>query len=380
MPRKGKRRRIARGIYEDATGRAGIYRDALGRQREHRVPPHTSVARIREEVDALKAKHKGSGRVAADRGTLSAAIDRWNGLEQHLASWKERRAELRAWAKLYGHVQLRSLTPDDVRRAMSVWTQAGVAPKTIRNRLWTLQHLYRVLHGHDVSTPVDHVKPPASARRIINPTSATVILEVYANLVKAEQSGTLRDAKTRARFMVRAASGRRPVEIMRAQPEDVDLARRIWRVRDAKGGWSEGLYLNDDLHAAWTLFFVADAWGPFNTGSMAKALRTAGWPEGVRPYNLRHSLGIGLSELGVDFADVAGWLGHTDVRTTRRAYVPVLKSRMEKASLAIEGRLSGWRLADPVPAQVPACHEPPVSNLLHYQGKPPKPKRTRKRR
>ena len=40
----------------------------------------------------------GSGRASADRGTLSAAIDRWAGLEQHLASWKERRAELRAWA------------------------------------------------------------------------------------------------------------------------------------------------------------------------------------------------------------------------------------------------------------------------------------------
>jgi integrase len=365
MPRKGKRKRIARGIYEDSTGRCGIYRDALGKQREHRVPPHTPISVIRKEVADLRAKQKGSGRVASDRGTLNAAIDRWAGLEQHLASWKERRAELRAWAKLYGHIQLRAIDSDDIRRAISTWSQAGIAPKTIRNRMWTLGHLYRVLHGHDVTTPVDHIEPPAVPRRVINPTTPDTILKVYAKLIEAEANGTLRDMKTRARFMVRAASGRRPCEIMRAQPEDLDLERRIWRVRDAKGGWSEGLYLNDDLLGAWQLFAKADAWGWFHTGSMAKVLRTAGWPSGVRPYNLRHSLGIGLSELGVDFADVAGWLGHTDVRTTRRAYVPVLQSRMERASRAIDGRLGGW--AQPVPASVPAGHATEPAKLHNIQ-------------
>lgn len=364
MPRKGRRKRIATGIYEDSSGRCGIYRDAAGKQQEHRVPPRTPVSVIRAEVAKLKAKQKGSGRIS-ERGTLAAAIDRWNGLEQHLASWKERRAELRAWAAMFGHVQLRALSPDDVRTAMSRWTQAGIAPKTIRNRLWTLRHLYRVLHGPDAASPCDHVTPPAVPRRIINPTTVETILAVYAKLLEAEANGTLRDAKTRARFMVRAASGRRPCEIMRAQPEDLDIERRIWRVRDAKGGWSEGLYLNDDLLAAWKMFAAADAWGWFHTGSMARVLRTAGWPEGVRPYNLRHSLGIGLSELGVDFADVAGWLGHTDVRTTRRAYVPVLQSRMERASRAIEGRLGGF--ADPAPATAPAISATATAKVLQIQ-------------
>jgi integrase len=145
--------------------------------------------------------------------------------------------------------------------------------------------------------------------------------------------------------MVRAATGRRPVEIMRALPEDVDLERRIWRVSDAKGGWSEGLYLNDDMLEAWRVFAEADAWGAFNTGSMAEVLRAAGWPEGIRPYNLRHSIGIGLSELGHDLADVGGWLGHSDIRTTRSAYVPVLHSRMQRLSESLSGRLAGLERA-----------------------------------
>lgn len=124
-------------------------------------------------------------------------------------------------------------------------------------------------------------------------------------------------------------------------------------MRDAKGGWSEGLYLNDDLLTAWTVFIDADAWGYFDTSAHARALHSAGWPQDVRPYNLRHSVGIGLSESGVDLADVAGWLGHTDVRTTRSAYVPILNSRMQRAAEAIDGRLSGWK-APPMLAPVPA--------------------------
>lgn len=346
MPRKGKRKRIARCIYEDRTGRAGIYRDGSGKPRELRFPPFTPVVDIRQSLEKAKRKARSSGAThPAARGTLNSAVDKWTKLEQHLASWKERRAELRAWAALYGPKPLRSITETDVRTAVSRWAQDGIAPKTIRNRLWTLKHLYWLTLGKDADTPVDHVEPPARVSQIINPTSAETILKVYAKLVAFEQSGRLRDAKTRARFMVRAATGRRPIEIMRAKAEDVDLERRIWRVRDAKGGWSEGLFLNDDMLTAWTVFAQADAWGDFNTGSMAEVLRAAGWPKGVRPYNLRHSTGIELSERGVDFADVAGWLGHTDVRTTRRSYVPILNSRMERAGRLLDGRLQGWKMA-----------------------------------
>ena len=52
----------------------------------------------------------------------------------------------------------------------------------------------------------------------------------------------------------------------------------------------------------------------------------------------------GLSEKGVDLSDVGGWLGQTDIRTTRNSYVPILKSRMQRSGEAIDGRLSGWNV------------------------------------
>lgn len=345
MGRRGTRRRLARGIYEDKTGRAAIYRDGDGRQREARFPPHTTLETIRARIADLKQQTRGSGLPHSVRGSLADAVDRWDGLERHLASYLERRAELRAWVSLYGDRPLFGITREDIQRAISQWGSHGVAPKTIRNRLWTLRHLYHVLHGRNVSTPCDQVRPPAKTRTVPTWVSPERILSVYANLVEMERTGYLRDAKTRARFMVRASTGRRPCEIMRAQPDDVDLGQRTWRVRDAKGGWSEGLFLNDDMLIAWMTFAQADAWGPFNTGSMAEVLRHAGWPKGVRPYNLRHSAGIDLSERGIDLQDVGGWLGHTSIQTTRSAYVPILNSRMQRASQALAGRLSGWILA-----------------------------------
>ncbi len=240
------------------------------------------------------------------------------------------------------HVERRLATLDaeDVRRAFSEWTREGISAKTIRNRRWSLGRLFHVLDGPNVETPVDYVDPPPVPRRIINPTSDQTILSVYQNLVAFDHSGRLRDAKTRARFMVRAASGRRPVEVMRAQPERGPGAAPLARPR-REGRMVRRALPERHLKEAWRVFIEADAWGMFDTGSQARVLR-ARWPKESRPYNLRHSLGIGLSERGVDFADVAGWLGHTDVRTTRQTYVPVLGSRMERAGRLLEGRFQGW--------------------------------------
>lgn len=73
---------------------------------------------------------------------------------------------------------------------------------------------------------------------------------------------------------------------------------------------------------------MAEAWGVFRTPRFARAIRAAGWPAGVRPYQLGHTVGVRLSEAGVDLADVAAWMGHKRIETTRQRHVPVLGSRM----------------------------------------------------
>lgn len=347
MPRKGTRRKIARGCYEDKTGRAIVYRNKAGRQLEIRFPPGTPIKDMRDEAAFRHSQETASGRAAVRRGTLDAAIDEWEPLEQGIASWRERRSELRAWSKAtvngkrLGDLPVRSISEALCRRVMGQWKQAGVAPKTIRQRRWSLQHLYRTLYGKKTITPVDDIAPPPKVKTIPRAIDPALVLEVYDNLWQLELADILPNAKSRARFMVRASTGKRPSEIMRAQPGDVDMVRREWRVRDGKGGWGEGLYLNDDMLAAWQVFIDANAWGPFNTSAHAKLLHSVGWPRDIRPYDLRHSTGIALSDAGIDLADISAFLGHSDLRTTRRTYVPIRQSRMQRASEAVEGRF-GW--------------------------------------
>jgi hypothetical protein len=257
MGRRGKRKTLAN-IYEDKTGRAGIWYDAAGKAHEARYPPNAQIADIRDDLLLRRAEATASGSAFTYPGTLSAAVNEWEPLEKGLVSWRERRAELRAWCRAEVHGErvgdflVAEVTERIARIVISQWAVAGVAPKTIRNRLWSLRHLYKVTLGQKAPTPVDDIRRPPKTKTI---------------------PGILRDAKTRARFMVRASTGRRPAEIMRAQPGDVDLELRTWRVRDAKGGWTPSpLPLNEDMVEAWRVFIEADAWGDFNTGSMAEVL------------------------------------------------------------------------------------------------------------
>jgi hypothetical protein len=156
MPRRGKRKRIDRCIYKDGSGHSIIVAG-----REHRKGLEgLTLAQLRVKRNALEEKRAGSGRTGAIRGTLAAAVDEWNDQEQHLASYTERRSELRAWVKVLGDRRIGHIASQDVRRGVGQWTSAGVAPKTIRNRHWTLKHLYHVIVGPRAETPVDDIEPP----------------------------------------------------------------------------------------------------------------------------------------------------------------------------------------------------------------------------
>jgi integrase len=334
------RRAIERGIYVDEYGLSAVV-TVHRAQAEKRFPPNTPLRKIREwRADEIRKRRKANPQ--PKRGTLLHDVERYLKQVTHLTSAPELASVLKAWTTEMGHKPRWAITAEDVRLTVGQWLQAGTKPKTVNNRLGALRRLYRVLDGRAAWSPCDEVEMLAVPRQPATFVTPQTILTTYEGLVQQEQAGKLRDSKTRARFMVLAASGVRPSELMRTEPGDVDLERRVWRTRDGKGGYRPGgLYLTADLLGAWQLFVAAKAWGPFNTGSFAKRLRSAGWPEGVRPYQLRHTVGLALSEAGVDLADVSALLGHSRPLTTRSHYVPVLGSRLQDALSRIDSRI-GW--------------------------------------
>lgn len=343
MPRLGRRKKIARCIYRDGSGVSVIVR-IHGTPHETRFPPGTPLSKLTEKRDALERERKR--RQGTGRTSLRASADRYlRDKTGHMATATKQAAksELDAWCALYGGTSRHELTEQDVLDARDGWLQDGLSPKTINNRTDRLRQLYRALDGKRAWTPVDEIEPLKTHKTPIVWIESSVINAVVETLKAVEEhpAKRLRDAKTRARFMVYASTGRRPSEIMRAEPEDVSLERRVWIPRDGKGGFTPGIYLSDDMLAAWTLFVEAKAWGVFNVNAFTRTIRAAGFPKGVRPYNLRHTVGMTLSEQGTDLADIGPQLGHKRLETTRRHYVPVLHSRMQVMGESLNGRL-GW--------------------------------------
>jgi integrase len=343
---RGQRTRIATNVFRDASGISAIVRVRGHAPKELRFQHGTALKDIRKDMERWAARMH-TARPTPSRGTLAADAATYERLTRHLASWRERRSEVRALVRALGDKRRSQILKADVLDMRTAWLQAGVAPKTCNNRIWTMGNLYRVLDGKNIETPCDEIDDLPIHRTPIQRVSDETILAVDAKLQEHERRGWLRNAKTRARYRVMVSFGRRPSEIARTQPTDVDLDQRVWVPRDGKGGFTPGLYLNDDQLAAWRLFAEANAWGDFNESSFVRTLRTAGWPEGVRPYQSRHTLGITLSESGIDLDDVGAALGHKRRETTRKHYVPVLGSRMQALSESLSGRFNGWNRVEP---------------------------------
>jgi len=335
---------LAAGIYENAIthGRRGVVNIAAGRK-EKRFPPDTPVIEIRRWRNETKTKlerlHPTRRAGAIGRGTFSA------GVKSHIktlaiSSWRSRRSELKAWEKEFGKVHRSRVTSDHIKRAIKKWVDAGVPPKTILNRVRALTAMYHERDGKDAWTPADDVRLPKLSKTRKPFVAAQFIIDVEQRLREQTAAGTLEDGEQwRGRFMVLTACGARPVFLKRAQPADVDLERRVWGMASAKDGEPVELFLNDEMLAAWEVFIAADAWGDFDASEYARMVRAAGWPAHLKPYASKHTVGRELGERGVDLQTIADWFGHSDAKTTRENYVPVLNSQIRRASELLNGRL-----------------------------------------
>lgn len=312
-----------------------------GFQKERRFVPGTPARVIKawkaDMESKLRKRHPQPER-GAKSATLAADAERYYPLIKHLADWVSRRSEIRAWLRTsLGAMHRHMITASDVQRVRGVWVQDGRAAKTINNRVTALRDLYHQLDGPDAPTPCDSIQPLKPTKVPIQSITADVVNRVVANLAASEAMHAKQD---RARLMVLATTGKRPCEVERAEPGDVDISRRVWITRDAKHGFSPGIYLNDEMLIAWQAFIDAKAWGQF-PDHFPRRLRIAGWPEGVRVYNLRHTVWIAASERGADLADIQAGAGHKHMSTTRLHYVPVLNTRMQRMSESLNGRF-GW--------------------------------------
>lgn len=343
-----KRRRLATGIYADANGIAVIYH-AHGRPVETRFELGRPVDQL---IRWRKQQLHSTDTVPTERrGSLTRDAVRYLKRLKGLPGCKSEKAHLRAWLFRLGGRPRWTITRVDVELAIAAWREQGYAAREIRHRCRVLEALYHRLDGSKATTPLDDVVLPQKPKSRPVTVSDDLIGAVALELRKHEILRTLRDGKTRARFLVLATTGKRPVEVMRAEREDVDLARRLWFTRTAKGGHNVEVFLNDEQLAAWHLFIAAQAWGTYDSRSFSKTVQRSGWPKGIRPYQLRHSAIRTLRHRGGDPSDVQETLGHTSIETGRTFYYGTSPAQQAAVSAMLDQRFGVSAFA-PLPRTV----------------------------
>lgn len=340
-----KRTRVALGIYRDAYGYAIIWQEG-GKPKEKRFPLDAPLDRLK---DWRKTKVSQAKDVAKDGGgSFVRDVVRFLRTRKGRQCFKSDRAHLRHWIHRFRRRSRWAIARTDVQAAVQDWSTQGYSPKEIKHRVAILRTFYRSLEP-DQPTPCDGVKLPKRSKRKPRPVAADVVWDVALNLRKQEMIGRLRTHKTRARFLVLALTGARPAQVMRARKDHFDWDRGLWYVDPAKDDEGSVIAFNTQIRAAWELFVAANAWGWYDSRSFSKTVHRNGWPRGIRPYQLRHTVGQTLKEQGTDLGDIQDHMGHSTPDTTSQFYVGPSLERLRAISARLEGRVSPMAVELPRP-------------------------------
>lgn len=349
MPR-GKRTRIAPGLYQDDLGFAGVAH-AGGRRRERRFPAGTALKTMRAWQDDTRRELREAAAdtaAALPAGTLAADVA--TALLQVPAS---QRAELRYlvghWLAALGHRARASLTPADLRAVEATWTTA--APSSVRHRRRALTTVWRLLDGPDADCPVARLPRIRQRLPAIRAIDFALAEHVIAGLPdrgrpRKGEALTSRDrSKSRARLRVMLYTGLPPATLRRIRPQDVELERGVVVVpprRKGAGAPAAVLPLLPQAIEAFRDWLRVGAWGAFSSHSLAKTFRRAvrrarltrpEIPADLRVYDLRHSFLSMMLEATGDLAAVRELGQHASVQTTLRY---TQRAASPRASAAIE--------------------------------------------
>jgi len=191
----------------------------------------------------------------------------------------------------------------------------------VNQRISAIKFLYARVLGRE--------KPTASLPR---PRKRRKLPTVLARSEVRALLDAVTNPKHRAILMLAYGAGLRVGEVVRLRPEDLDEARGMLRVRQAKGRKDRYVMLPRAALEAVRVPGAARAGGPwlFPGGRegrhltvrsvqrvVKRAARRAGLRKEVTPHTLRHSFATHLLEGGTDLRYIQELLGHAAPRTTQ---------------------------------------------------------------
>ncbi len=229
-------------------------------------------------------------------------------------------------------------TADHVRQWVAHLQQSGLSAQRVGQHFAALRFLYlRTLCRPERVSFLHNPKPVVKLPVVLS------VGEIQRLL------GAFEQPKFRAFFATLYATGMRVNEACHVQVGDIDAARGLIVVRQAKGRKERlvpvGPLLLQQLRDYWRKERPTKPWlfcsgeGPLNAetarSALAKAALQAGIDKHVTPHVLRHTFATHLLERGTELRIIQVLLGHSSIATTTR-YVQVSAPVMAQARSPFE--------------------------------------------
>lgn len=363
------------GIYRHGAGYRAVVSCGRGRPpvRRHFAADAT-IKEMQRWRDETQTTLKATRKQRAFAGTFEADAKKYLQTVAAMTSIKERTADINLWVSIFGTKRRDLITAADIRIYRDQWmiaprgfTDDGkplepYAASTINHRLRALSNLWTVLDGRRAPNPVREVpevtEPDPMPRGLPYATVEAIlshlgdrgqtpkghgrkpILRQIRRARSQKEKAALAalpisappKSKTLPRLRVMAYTGLTPAQLGRMVPTDVDLASDvpsmlIRRRSKGKGAKPRREILLPQAVEAFTMFAERDCWGKFSPSSVRKSFllaikraRAAGHdiPDGVRPYDLRHSFGGMVFAATKSLEATQRMLSHEKRQTTMR--------------------------------------------------------------
>ncbi len=246
------------------------------------------------------------------------------------------------------HMFPEQVTHTMIRAFMADLGEKGVSHQTVARKIAALRSFYKYLQrrGRVTANPARIVHTPRLEKKI--PTFLTVAM--MEQLLSTPEGGTFTGSRDKAILELIYSAGLRSFELVGLDHSDIDLDRRVLRLRGK--GMKErinpvGRYavaaLEDYLHHK----KIHPDYARFDTEAVflnfrGKRLTTrsvrrmishyaaqAGLPADVSPHTLRHSFATHLLQRGADLRVVQELLGHENISTTQ-IYTHITAQEMQR--------------------------------------------------
>jgi integrase len=357
---RGKRRRLATGIFEDAYGRAIVVK-VHGVQHERRYALGTPLEELRKHRRALRDDKADHEPARQQRGTLKDDIAKYLQTLPKGRSRRDAETLLGHWITAgFGDRSAVELDARDIQTQLSAW-EGRFSPKTRLELRRLLGSVYIAANGKSGRNPVRDVPRPRVVYDDPRGFSYALVEFVLSHMPDRGQGkkGQPRSMinLTKLRLRVMAYTGLHQIEIGRLTARDLrDLKhKRVWVQGRRKGrgtlaGWhpltSSGTRALRDLQDA-------NGLGPFGARDMSRSWQRAidqakiawskdrpgvAWPlaDDVRPYDLRHTFATEVYRQTRDIRAAQRLLRNTTIGPTLRYTAAAVDALAQQASNAME--------------------------------------------